>query len=137
MKNVIHASSVQTLSSISYDMPVVVHFLKSFEQQIAIRVANSYFSTIDNEQWIAADNMAEAIELAREWIDLNCFEHWKFCGGDIATAGGDIVGILSQNTNRISRVGECGNDCYQNLPAAEYITTDDALRIPPNEWFDS
>lgn len=120
---------------LQYDTAKVVAGLAELGMPYAIRVSAEEHSELDDEHWIAGESLSLAIKAAFDWEQVNCFERWHFCGGDIMTASGEIVGIVSSDFRGVSSLSDAGNDCYQRLPTQKRIPIATAVSASPSEWF--
>lgn len=83
--------------------------------QVRLAIIKRFVWIIEEESWIEVSSIDDAILKVKEFSENECFEDWKFLGGDLRTNTGKIIAIIRENGS-ISGVKDTGNDCYEFLP---------------------
>lgn len=122
----LNIKSKRTVSTITYNLKEISQAIKTNNGNFSVRLSTSDDCRIEEEHWLITETIEEAITHVHSFSDKQCFEQWKFCGGDLVDISGEIVGIYNPRNKKISPPSNRGNDFYMRLSNWEkYITVEE------------
>ena len=83
--------------------------------QVRLAIIKRFSWIIEEDNWVDVSSLEDAKLKVKTFSANECFEDWKFLGGDLKTNNGTIIAIISED-GRIFGTQEKGNDCYEKLP---------------------
>ena len=118
-------------NKIKYDIKKITDAIEQHNALLAIRIAATDDFTIDEEHWLIVDTLEEATLYAGEFEENECFEQWKFVGGDLIDGTGKVIGLYNTRNGKVIPPSSEGNDFYLFLPAWK------EKGIPAKDLFDT
>lgn len=91
--------------------------------KVRVAVMLTKYGLPQEVKWVKVPNLLEAANTVVKFANDECFEDWKFIGGDVKEmATGNIVGVIDERLGKLISVGKDSNEYYEFIPDYQTIT---------------